>query len=398
MTDMSNHANPFRPGSGLRPPYLAGRDEELTRFSQMLQQIQEGQVRNLLVQGLRGVGKTVLLKEFVKICTDNKFLPVTRLQSSNKHSDPAEFTRALQHDLNRAMGSLSKMEKTKQKLQDAARHMKPQKIDVMGVGWEFRHDPASRVPLENQLVDYLEKWWKVVQENDYNGIVLLFDEFHTVVDVKPNNWYILTDFIGAVNEIQPNGCRYSLVLCGLPTLMPNVKAARSYAERMFGVMNVSNLDKENTKAAISKPLENTAWRFSDDLISTIAQDTGNYPYFIQFFCREIISRVGKDNIALDDYKKIEERLIGDLGRDFFDQRIEPLSAAQKRVLHTAASLPDPNLEFSSIRKSLDVGKGSLSSHLKRLEEKGLIYRSGRGAYRLAMPLLGKYLRLRMRSE
>ena len=60
--NMSNHANPFRPGSGLQPPYLAGRDEELTRFPQMLQEIQEGQVRNLMVQGLRGVGKTVLLR------------------------------------------------------------------------------------------------------------------------------------------------------------------------------------------------------------------------------------------------------------------------------------------------------------------------------------------------
>ena len=353
---MSRHANPFRPGSGLQPPYLAGRDGELARFSQMLQQMQEGQVSNLMVQGLRGVGKTVLLKEFVKICADSKFLPVTRLQFSSKHSDPAEFTRALQHDLDSAMGVLSRVEKTKQKLQDAARQMRPQKIDVMGVGWEFKHDPAGRIPLENQITDYLEKWWKVVQEGGYNGIVLLFDEFHTVSDVKSNSWYILTDFIGAVNEIQSNGCRYSLVLCGLPTLMPNVKAARSYAERMFGVMNVSSLDKENARAAISKPLADTAWRFSDGLVSAIVKDTDSYPYFIQFFCREIISRVGKEHVTLDDYEKIKDRLIGDLGRDFFDQRIEPLSAAQKRVLYSAASLSNPDLEFSSIQKSLDVGK------------------------------------------
>ena len=395
---MSRHANPFRPGSGLQPPYLAGRDEELSRFSQMLRQIQEGQVHNLMIQGMRGVGKTVLLKEFVKICADNKFLPVTRFQFNNKHSDPAEFTRALQHDLDSTMRRLSRVETTKQKPQDAARQMRPQKIDVVGVGWEFKHDPASRVPLENQITDYLEKWWKVVRENGYNGVVLLFDEFHTVVDVKPNHWYILTDFIGAVNEIQSNGCRYSLVLCGLPTLMPNVKAARSYAERMFAVMNVSNLDKENARAAISKPLEDTAWRFSDDLISAIVRDTDRYPYFIQFFCREIISWIGKEYVTLDDYEKIGDRLIGDLGRDFFDQRIEPLSSAQRRVLYSAASLPEPDLEFSSIQRSLDVDKGSLSNQLRRLEEKGLIYKSKRGVYRLAMPLLGKYLRLKVRPE
>ena len=360
----------------------------------MLQQMQDGQVSNLMVQGLRGVGKTVLLKEFVKACADSKFLPVTRFQFSSKHSDPVEFTRALQYDLDNAMGRLSRMEKTKQKLHDAARQIKPQKIDVMGVGWEFKHDPASRIPLENQIIDYLEKYWKVVQESGYNGIVLFFDEFHTVSDVTSNNWYILTDFIGAINEIQSNGCKYSLVLCGLPTLVSNVKTSRSYAERMFGVMNVSSLDVENARAAISKPLENTYWRFSDDLTSAIVQDTGCYPYFIQFFCREIISKVGKEHVTLDGYEKIKYQLIVDLGRDFFDQCIEPLSSAQRRVLYSLASLPEPDLEFSSIQKLLDADKGSLYNQLKRLEEKGLIYKYKRGIYRLAMPLLGKYLRLK----
>ena len=387
---MTNHANPFRPGSGLQPPYLAGRDAEVARFSQMLRQVHAGQVRNLLVQGLRGTGKTVLLKEFTKMCTDNKFLPVTRLQFSSKHSDPAEFTRALQHDLDSAMGNLSKVEKTKQKLQDTVQQTGPQKIDAMGGGWEFKHDSDSRVPLENQIINYLEKWWKVVQENGYNGIVLLFDEFHTVNDVKSNNWYTLTDFIGAVNEIQSNGCKYSLVLCGLPVLTSKVMIARSYAERMFSVMNVSNLDQENARAAISKPLEDTAWHFSDDLVSTIVEDTDSYPYFIQFFCSEIISLIGKEHISLDDYVNIRDQIIRDLGRDFFDRRIEPLNSAQKRVLYSAAALPGPDLEFASIQKSLGIDKRPLSNHLRRLEEKGFVYKPRRGVYRFAMPLLRKY--------
>ena len=175
--------------------------------------------------------------------------------------------------------------------------------------------------------------------------------------------------------------------------MPNVKSARSYAERMFRVMDVSNLDEKNARAAISRPLENTAWKFSDDLTSAIVQDTDGYPYFIQLFCREIISWVGKEYVTLDDYEKLKDRLILDLGRDFFDQRIRLLSAAQRRVLYSAASLPELDLEFSSIQKSLDVDKGSLYNQLRRLEEKGLVCKPERGIYRLVMPLLGKYLRL-----
>ena len=252
--------------------------------------------------------------------------------------------------------------------------------------------------MENQIIEYLEKWWKVVQENGYRGIVLLFDEFHTVNDVKPNRWYMLTDFLWAINEIQSNGCRYSLVLCGLPAIMSNVRIARSYAERMFSVMSVSNLDGDAAKDAISKPLEGTPWSFSDDLVAAIVYDTDGYPYFIQFFCNEIISRVGKNHVYLDDYEKIKDQIIGDLGRDFFDQRIEPLSAAQKQVLYSTATLPDLDLEFSSIQKYLGMRKGPLSNHLKRLEEKGFIYKSKRGIYRFAIPLFRKYVLLKMQSR
>lgn len=127
-------------------------------------------------------------------------------------------------------------------------------------------------------------------------------------------------------------------------------------------------------------------------------DTDDCPYFIQFFCREIISRVAKEHITVDDYAEIRDQIIEDLGCDFFDRLIESLSATQRRVLYSAVSLPDSDLEFSAIQKPLDMDNGSLSNQLRRLEEKGLIRRSWRGVYRLAMPLLGKYMRLRMRSE
>ena len=130
---MANHTNPFKPGSGLQPPYLAGRDRELERFSQMLRHVQDGQVRNLMVQGLRGVGKTVLLKKFMEICIGNRFLPVTQLQFSSKHSDPEEFIRVLQYELNSAISNVSKVGKAKQRLQDTVRQMKPQRLRSQGL-------------------------------------------------------------------------------------------------------------------------------------------------------------------------------------------------------------------------------------------------------------------------
>lgn len=392
---MSDHANPFRPGPGLQPPYLAGRDGDLARFSQMLQHVRDGQVCNLVVHGPCNMGKTALLKEFTRICIDKKFLS-TMLRFSSKHSDPAEFTRALQHALDGAMAHYYKTKKTGD-LQDANPRIRPQQNHAMEAGWEFDHDPACRVPLEDQISSYLESRWEIMRENDCNGIVLFFDDFHTVDDVESNRWYMLTDFIGAVNKIQSNECRYSLVLCGLPSLVSHIMDARPYAERMFDMMSVSYLDRKDAKTAISGPLEGTAWHFSDDLVLEIVRDTGSCPYLVQFFCRGIISRVSKGHVALGDYIRIRDQLTGDLVHDF-ERRIGELSAAQRRVLYHAGALADPDLEFSSLKKSLDMSKGSLSNHLRRLEEKGLIYKSTRGVYRLAMPMLGKYMRLDTKSE
>ena len=90
--------NPFNLGSGLMPPYLAGRDHEIDKFSHILRDVKAGKVGNLLMQGIRGMGKTVLLNKFAEICTDKGFLPILRLQYSEQHSDPTEFFKTIRHD------------------------------------------------------------------------------------------------------------------------------------------------------------------------------------------------------------------------------------------------------------------------------------------------------------
>ena len=88
---MSDRANPFTPGPGLDPPHLAGREEELRTFDSTLQNTARGKASNIMLYGLRGVGKTVLLRKFAGICRDKKFLPIARYQYSHKDSNPDEF-------------------------------------------------------------------------------------------------------------------------------------------------------------------------------------------------------------------------------------------------------------------------------------------------------------------
>ncbi|MCY4490572.1 MAG: ATP-binding protein [Thaumarchaeota archaeon] len=117
--------NPFNPGSGSRPPFLAGRDGELSMFRKMLASIVDGKSENIILAGLRGTGKTVLLDEFYKICHEKKFFPIKRSQFSSKYNDSGQFYDALKYDMSSAASSLSVTTTIKQKLGSMGSALKP---------------------------------------------------------------------------------------------------------------------------------------------------------------------------------------------------------------------------------------------------------------------------------
>ncbi len=389
---MPNHFNPFNPGAGRDPPYLAGREEEIDRFSLVLRDLGTGRAENVLIHGPRGTGKTVLLHKLVQLCMDEDFLPVARFQYNEKHSKPKTFFTTLQHDVDKVIETFSKMEKAKKKIQTFADYIKPTNVGILGaVSYEPSYALNTNTSLEDQIVEYLMQKWNLIQKKGYKGVVFLLDEFHMVRDTKQNDWHVLADFIGAINDVQSRGCMYSFILCGLPILPINIKIARSYSERMFTSFNITNLNHDSSRMAITEPLKKTDWRFSDELVDSIIRDTGGYPYFIQFFCREIINRMDKSDVGLGDYERIKDMIKDNLSRDFFDRRIETLSDGQIKALQVMASMPEKKVTFTSIQKSSDITKGPLSNHLRRLEEKGLIYRAKRGIYQFPIPLFQEYL-------
>jgi len=107
--------NPFNPGSGVPPPFLAGRDEDLSRFRRSLTSIADGKQENLMLVGLRGTGKTVLLNEFHRTCIEEGFFPIKRPEFSAEFDDKEVFGQALRHDMSAAVASLSMAKKGAQK-------------------------------------------------------------------------------------------------------------------------------------------------------------------------------------------------------------------------------------------------------------------------------------------
>lgn len=377
------------------PPYLAGREHELEQFTKMLRRIGDEHVENLIIYGLRGVGKTVLMNEFNKICIDEKLLPIKRPQFSDKYSDPVEFTKAFKYDLRTGIETFSTLTKLKRRFFSSVSYLKPKSIGAEGLFYyEPSYEQTDNTPLENHLIDYLTKNWKIIEKSDYKGVIFLFDEFHTVQDIKTKRWFTLTDFLGVLNEIQKQGCKYYAVLCGLPTLQFNIKKSRSYSERMFKSMEISNLTRQSAVLAITEPLKKSDHAFSAELVNEIIKDTEGYPYFLQFYCKEIINNISKKNIEKSDYDRIKHSIVQQLEYDFFDPRMEALSDEQKKTLYFMSKIDSSEIQFKDILRLAKMDKRKLSKHLLRLEEKGLVYNYKHGVYRFSVPMLRDYLQHR----
>ena len=390
---MPESINPFNPGSGAPPPFLAGRNDEIKKFEVMLNSIKKNHNENLILTGLRGTGKTVLLNEFNRICLERGFFPIKRLQFSSKYCDPEEFIKALQYDISSAAISLSIKKKITKKLHSVGSYLKPKSVGIPDLFYyEPSYNSKSNIPFENHLEDYLSNNWKILDTNGFNGVVFWFDEFHTIYDISKKKQYVLGDFIAALNELQKKDFKYFAVFTGLPKLPLNVANSRSYSERMFKTMELGNLSKEEAKLAISKPLNKTQYSFQKSLIDKIIEDTGQYPYFIQFYCREIINNVNKKKITLNDYERIKVIIIKQLENDFFEPRIEKLSGKEEKLIIAMSKVTTKDIPFREILKKSKMEKTSLPSYLERLESKGLIYNHKYGVYRFSLPLLRTYIR------
>ncbi len=386
--------NPFNPGSGVPPPYLAGRESHLARFHKVLDSIEDGHVENVIVHGLRGTGKTVLLDEFNKISVERGFLPIRRSQFSDKYCEADEFERAFKYDLRVAIETFSRLSWLRNKMKAGISYLKPSSVGVPDL---FYYEPAytqrKDVPFEDYLEDYLNKNWPIFENAGKKGVVFLYDEFHTVIDKRQSRQYVLSDFLAAINETQKQGRKYFVVLCGLPNLQLNVKKARSYSERMFNSIEVGDLNIQDGHLAIEKALEGASYRFEKRLVDSLCEDTQGYPYFIQFYGKEIISNVEKEgDVTYSDYERIKPVLIKQLDEAFFDPRFELASNEEEEVLCAMSKLNGRNIPFEFIKKTSKKARSQVGKSLSRLERKGMVYNYKRGIYRFSLPLFREYLR------
>lgn len=380
--------NPFRPGNGTMPPYLAGRDSEIIGFKRSLDSALS-LPQSLVLSGIRGTGKTVLLRKFEGICSFKKWL-VVRREFNLKLNHEDEFLNALLTDVTTKVKGISLAKRlSRPAIGFGQRHK--EEIDEEFVFY-FIHKYTG--PIGDRLEAILKDIHEFILESKYNGLVFLYDEFHYLEDGKLSGNFPLSLLLESFSHVQQEGMRYCLVLSGLPTLFPNLVKAKTYAERMFSVKNIGNLSKSDAENAIRIPLDDSKITFTEELIKGLVEETRGYPYFLQFYPYFLIQNIPKKKMGLTEFSQMVPLLLKELDESFFVGRFDKASDAEQKILFEMAKLGS-EARVADLRRRTKIDKNYLNQILINLIEKGLIFRVGRGKYTFALPLFEKFLLRRM---
>ena len=400
---MAEIANPFRPGAGHYPPYLAGRDPEIEYFGKLLEQ---GPIlENLVLTGLRGVGKTVLLDTFKPRAVGSGWLWAgADLSESSSVSESSLATRVLA-DLAVLTSGIS-VAPDRGASFGFAGELRPSDLAGSRLGYQTLVRIHNQTPglASDRLKGVLELAWPHLARRGRRGVVFAYDEAQNLSDHAGKDEYPLAMLLDVFQSLQRKGLPLMLVLTGLPTLFPKLVEARTFSERMFHVMFLSRLNPAHSRKAVVKPIEDAAGpvRFDDASVDTICRVSGGYPYFIQFICREAFD-VWIQRRPDDDMPSVPvDAIFRKLDSNFFSGRWAQATDRQRTLLRVIASLPGADDEFT-VRQIVEASKrGDVTakpfsgSHvhqmLASLIAAGLVYRNRHGRYSFAVPLLADYIR------
>jgi hypothetical protein len=390
---MKSDVNPYKPGAGHSPPFFAGRETEIKEFGKCLQQ--ETITKNIILTGLRGVGKTVLMDDQYKLeASKAKWSWVGSDFSETAFLSEENLCLRLITDLSVFSSGLS-VSKVAKSLGFGTGSPTPTTLDFNFLLAVYDATPGLS---SDKLKAVLEMVWNAAQERGSKGIVFAYDEAQVVSDREEKDQYPLAVLLETFQSIQRKGARCLLLLTGLPTLFPRLVESRTYAERMFGIQEIGRLSIENSRAAIEEPLKGNKRRFSETSIKTIIETADGYPYFIQFICRQSF-----DYAVSNPGKQIPiEPIVRQLDSSFFSGRWENLSDRQRDLLYCIAQSDHGDDEFT-IAEIVEVSKsgkcarvkaftaGDVSQAIPKLIDKGLVYKNRHGKYSFAVPLFSGFI-------
>jgi len=381
------------------PPHLAGREAETNEFKRLL--LQTTILENLILTGLRGVGKTVLLERFKPAAMAEGWLWAGTDLSESMSITEDNLSVRLLTDLSVVTSPIQlSMPKPPAHFRHGEVVLK-QSLNYQGLRQIYDATPGLAA---DKLKHVLEVVWSYLEKLERRGIVFAYDEAQNLSDHAAKEQYPLSLLLDVFQSIQRKNIPFMLALTGLPTLFPKLVEARTYAERMFRVVSLGPLSRAETREAIEKPIneaENCPIRFNEESLASIWETTRGYPYFIQYVCREVFD-VWVQNAASGQKPALvpADSITRKLDSDFFAGRWAKTTDRQRDLLNVVASLENADSEFTVHdiveQSTLLLEKPFSSSHanqmLAALSDAGLVFKNRHGKYSFAVPLMGAFIR------
>lgn len=392
-------ANPFRPGAGHMPPYLAGRSDEQKEFKRKLSQTVI--IENLIITGLRGVGKSVLLESLKPIARTAGWLWVGDDFTESRALSEERVADSIVNDLSL---SLSPIFVETQLTLPVGFGGAPTSLSKPLDYSDLRrlYDSTPGLPADKLKV-VLRFVGNLLDRTDFKGIIFAYDEAQNMGDRAQENEFPLSLLLDVFQSIQrsPGGLPFMLVLTGLPTLFPKLNSTRTYTERMFDVMMLDRLDDDASREAITRPIKDTGcpYTFHDAMVDKIVDMSGGYPFFIQFICKEYFDAWIARGKAGTNLAVPEDEILRKLDQRFFSARWDNASDRQREFMTMISRLPNSGGEFRVndvvAMSKRHLGKPFNNSNaqmmLQTLIENDFVFRNRRGRYSLAVPLLDRFI-------
>lgn len=386
---MDPRTNPYAPGAGTPPPELAGREAIIEMAAISLDRIRAALVaRSVMLVGLRGVGKTVLLNRMHNDAEAMGFATVM-LEAPERRSLPALLAPAvraalLKLDRMAAGGDLAK--RAMRALGGFVQAMKLKFGDIeFGLDLGLEPGVADTGDLDADLVSLFRAVGEAARERQ-TVMVLFIDELQYVAEPQ------LAALITALHRCAQLQLPVTLIGAGLPQLVGRMGKAKSYAERLFEFTDIGPLPEAAARQAITAPASRSEVAFSEAALAEIMRQTRGYPYFLQEWGKHSWACATASPIELADVQLATTQALADLDASFFRVRLDRLTPSEKRYLRAMAELgPGPH-RSGDIAQQLGREVQTVAPARAKLIEKGMVYSPSHGDTGFTVPLFDAFMR------
>jgi hypothetical protein len=386
---MDRIRNPFSPGAGSPPPELAGRDDILEQARVLFGRVRTGRPeRSLLLTGLRGVGKTVLLIEMEHMAQDEGYRTILVEAHENKPLAAllVPHVRRLLFDLNRLAGAGDKARRALRVLKGFIGTIRVTVGEVeVGLDIDAEEGAADSGDLEADLPNLFVAVAEAAQERK-TAVAVLIDEIQYFASAE------LSALIMAMHRLQQRRLPLVLIGAGLPILPGLAGQSKSYAERLFSFPDVGPLDPSDAARAVREPIEEAGEKIDVAALDEIVSVTQGYPYFLQEWGYQAWNLTPASPVTIGYVRAATEVATRRLDENFFRVRFDRLTPREKRFLRAMADLGPGPYRTGDIADRLGAKLNALGPVRASLIKKGMIYSPSHGEMAFTVPLFDDFMR------